>query len=55
MFSVSGYVDVGTIESFDIDDHCEALTPTWKVQFKKLSRVPFQARLDYLQCDKVHC
>lgn len=52
---MSGCVNVGTIESFDLEEHCEALSPTWNVEFKQLSRGPFQARLDYLQCDDVLC
>ena len=52
---MNGYLDVGTIESFELEEHCEALAPTWNVEFKQISGGPFHARLDYLRSDNLLC
>ena len=40
---------VGHIESFDVDEHAEALAPMWNVNFDQISPGAFHAELDFVR------
>lgn len=46
-------VDAGIVESFDVDQHCEAISPTWSVTFNQLSKGRFHGRLDFVNTGRL--